>query len=111
MMENDLVRVTILPQANAAITEYYFKPSGFNAILPVDNPKFALTKDVAVADTNFGGYKDWNFETRRRQGRTRLLLQNRGEFQGPRGGAGHPRQQRARRAPDDVARPEYAGGN
>jgi hypothetical protein len=62
VMENDLVRVTILPDSNGSITEYHFKQPNFNVIAPVENLKFGLTKTVAVADTNFGGYKDWNFE-------------------------------------------------
>jgi len=62
VMENDLVRVSILPDSNGGITEYFFKHPNFNVFMPVENPKFALTKTVAVADTNFGGYKDWNKE-------------------------------------------------
>ena len=62
-MENDLVRVTILPDVNGSIVEYRFKQPNFNVFVPVENPKFALTKTVAVVDSNFGGYKDWDFET------------------------------------------------
>ena len=63
VMENDLIRVSIIPEANGAITEYFFKKEGFNAIAPVESKKFSLLPSVAVVDTNFGGYKDWILET------------------------------------------------
>jgi len=63
VMENDLVRVSIIPESNGMIAEYFFKQEGFNAIAPIESKKFSLMPEVAVVDTNFGGYKDWTLET------------------------------------------------
>ncbi|MDD5706023.1 MAG: hypothetical protein PHR35_08865 [Kiritimatiellae bacterium] len=63
VMENDLIRVTVLPDSNGSIAEYCLKQPGFNVITPIRNARFALTKDVAIVDSNYGGYKDWCLET------------------------------------------------
>ena len=63
VLENDLIRVTILPAGDGSITEYYFKDGKFNAFLPVEFSSFFLFGDDSIVDTNFGGYKDWSKQT------------------------------------------------
>ncbi len=68
ILENEYIKATIIPDSNGRIAEYIYKPIGSNYFLPYQeqristNPLLELARAV-VAETNFGGYEDWCWET------------------------------------------------
>ena len=63
ILENDLIRVTVLPDQNGVIAEYFYKPGGFNVFMVPEFSSFPVTRECALNDSNYGGYKDWDLAT------------------------------------------------
>jgi len=64
-LENEFLKVTVLPEKSGRIAEFIYKPEGSNYFLPYqekskdNNPLLALAGTV---DHNFGGWEDWFWE-------------------------------------------------
>ena len=61
-LENDLIRVTMLPASYGKIVEYCLKSTGKNFFFDLKESRLKLLKDVEVTETNHAGYKEWIWE-------------------------------------------------
>lgn len=65
VMENGLVKVTLVPAIGGRIAEYILKPSKVNQLLSFSITKSEIVPGVSKTATNFGGYEDrfWKLST------------------------------------------------
>lgn len=61
-LENDLIRLTILPASYGKIVEYRLKSTGENFFFDLNESRLPLLKDVVLTETNHAGYKEWIWE-------------------------------------------------
>ena len=62
IMENDLIRVVILPRSQGRIAEYSLNSSKMNMFMPLKETRVSILKDVEVVTSNFAGAKDFIYE-------------------------------------------------
>lgn len=62
VLENDLIRVSLLPPASGKILNYVFKPTGEACLQPLEEETIEFADPPIVMKTNYAGYKDMIWE-------------------------------------------------
>lgn len=76
-MENQYIRVTVVPYLSGRITEYIYKPTGYNYFQRYqEQRRVSFSQNVELVSHNFGGYSDqiWEEALRYNRGRYRFEI-------------------------------------
>ncbi len=62
VLENEIVKVVLIPDSNGRIAEYLFKPTRTNQLPKLVLNEFEVDADLRLSTSNYAGYEDWIWE-------------------------------------------------